>query len=168
MLRMDVMEGRCALLDKRCLTCKGLIAKQVRWIWKQSRWYSSWRWRLSGTVYQFFGSTVWLHRAPGEPLRTITVSIRRSKWNSFLFLRVALQDALSEVMEVHPSMKLKVFVTDVTAWQTVQKRFWRRWEWKWRRRVWICWSRKEGRKGRTRSLRHVVFWKRCFINASRE
>ena len=37
-----------------------------------------------------------------------------SKWSSLL-LRIVLQDALSEVMKVCPSLKLNVFVDDTTA-----------------------------------------------------
>ena len=43
-----------------------------------------------------------------EPLRTITAILLRSKW-SCLRLRMALQDALSEVIEIYPPLKLRVF-----------------------------------------------------------
>ena len=37
-----------------------------------------------------------------------------SKW-SCLLLRIVLQDALSEVMNIYPPLKLMVFVDDITA-----------------------------------------------------
>ena len=48
-----------------------------------------------------------------EPLRTITAMLPGSKW-SCLLLRV-LQDALREVTQIHLSLKLRVFVDDITA-----------------------------------------------------
>ena len=44
-----------------------------------------------------------------EPLRTITAILPGSKW-SCLLLSVVLQDALSEVTEIYPPLKLRVFV----------------------------------------------------------
>ena len=49
-----------------------------------------------------------------EPLTTITAMLPGSKW-SCLLLRIVLQDALSEVTNIYPSLKLRVFVDDVTA-----------------------------------------------------
>ena len=49
-----------------------------------------------------------------EPLQTITAILPGSKW-SCLHLRIVLQDALSEVMKVYPTLKLKVFVDELTA-----------------------------------------------------
>ena len=49
-----------------------------------------------------------------EPLRTITAILPGSKW-SCLFLRIVLQDALSEVTKFYPPLKLRVFVDDITA-----------------------------------------------------
>ena len=49
-----------------------------------------------------------------EPLTTITAILPGSKW-SCLLLRIMLQDALSEVTEIYPSLKLRVFVDDITA-----------------------------------------------------
>ena len=48
------------------------------------------------------------------PLQTITAILPGSKW-SFLFLRIVLQDALSEVTKIYPFLKLRVFVDDCTA-----------------------------------------------------
>ena len=48
-----------------------------------------------------------------EPLQTITAILPGSKW-SCLLPRV-LQDALSEVTQIYPSLKLRVFVDDITA-----------------------------------------------------
>ena len=49
-----------------------------------------------------------------EPLRTITAILLGSKWRCLL-LRIVLQDALSEVTKIFPSLKLRVFVDDITA-----------------------------------------------------
>ena len=49
-----------------------------------------------------------------EPLTTITAILPGSKW-SCLLLRVVLQDALTDVTIVYPSLKLRVFVDDITA-----------------------------------------------------
>ena len=49
-----------------------------------------------------------------EPLQTITAILPGSKW-SCLLLRIVLQDALSEVTKICPSLKLRVFVDDITA-----------------------------------------------------
>ena len=49
-----------------------------------------------------------------EPLTTITAILPGSKW-SCLFLRIVLQDALSEVTEIYSTLKLMVFVDDITA-----------------------------------------------------
>ena len=47
--------------------------------------------------------------ASKEPLRTITAIWPGSKW-SCLLLSIVLQDALSEVTEIYPPLKLRVFV----------------------------------------------------------
>ena len=49
-----------------------------------------------------------------EPLQTITAFLPRSKWSG-LPLRIVLQDALSEVTNIYPSLKLRVFVDDIAA-----------------------------------------------------
>ena len=49
-----------------------------------------------------------------EPLKTITAILPGSKWSCFL-LRIVLQDALSEVTEIYPPLKLCVLVDDITA-----------------------------------------------------
>ena len=49
-----------------------------------------------------------------ETLQTITAILRGSKW-SCLPLLVVLQDALSEVSNKFPPLKLSVFVDDSTA-----------------------------------------------------
>ena len=49
-----------------------------------------------------------------KPLTTITAIMPGSKW-SCLLLRIVLQDALSEVTKIYPSLKLRVFVDDITA-----------------------------------------------------
>ena len=49
-----------------------------------------------------------------DPLQTMSAILPGSKW-SCLLLRIVLQDALSEVTKVYPSLKLRVFVHDITA-----------------------------------------------------
>ena len=49
-----------------------------------------------------------------EPLTTITAILPGSKW-SCLLLRIVLQDALSEVTKIYLTLKLRVFVADITA-----------------------------------------------------
>ena len=49
-----------------------------------------------------------------EPLTTIAAILPGSKW-SCLLLRIVLQDALSEATKIYPSLKLRVFVDDITA-----------------------------------------------------
>ena len=49
-----------------------------------------------------------------EPLQTITAILLGSKW-SCLLLRIVLQDALSEVTQIFPPLKLLVFEADITA-----------------------------------------------------
>ena len=56
-----------------------------------------------------------------EPLQTNTAIEPGSKW-SCLPLRVVLQDALSEVAEIYPLLKLRVFVGDITALLTVKNK----------------------------------------------
>ena len=50
----------------------------------------------------------------GEPLTTITATLPGSK-RSCLLSRIVLQDALSELTKSFPSLKLRVFVDDITA-----------------------------------------------------
>ena len=58
-----------------------------------------------------------------EPLQTITAILPRSKWRCLLF-RVALQDALSEVMKVSTPLKLNVsWTTSQPAWN-IERRSW--------------------------------------------
>ena len=47
-----------------------------------------------------------------DPLQTIPAFLPGSKW-SCLFLRVVLQDALSEVLKIYPPLKLRAFVDDI-------------------------------------------------------
>ena len=47
-----------------------------------------------------------------DPLQTITAILAGSGW-SRLLLSIVLQDAVSEVLKVHPPSKLKVFVDDI-------------------------------------------------------
>ena len=47
-----------------------------------------------------------------EPLQTRTAILPASKW-SCLLLRVVLQDAQSEVTQIYPPLKLRVFVGDI-------------------------------------------------------
>ena len=49
-----------------------------------------------------------------EPLTTITAILPELKWRCLL-LRIVLQDALGEVKKIFPSLKLRVFVDDITA-----------------------------------------------------
>ena len=49
-----------------------------------------------------------------EPLQTITAILPGSEW-SCLLLRIVLQDASSEVTNIYPSVKLRLFVDDLTA-----------------------------------------------------
>ena len=49
-----------------------------------------------------------------EPFQSITAILPGSTWSCFV-LRIALQDALSEVTKNYPSLKLRVFVDDITA-----------------------------------------------------
>ena len=49
-----------------------------------------------------------------ERLQTITAILPVSEW-SLLALRIVLQDALSEVTQIYPPLKLRVFVDDITA-----------------------------------------------------
>ena len=53
-------------------------------------------------------------RCVEEPLQTIVTILPWSKW-SCLLMRVLLQEALSEVTHIHPPLKLRVFVDDITA-----------------------------------------------------
>ena len=62
-----------------------------------------------------------------EPLRTITATLPGSKW-SCLLLRVVLQDALSEVTNCYPPLKLKVFVEDITALLMEKTDKWLEWQ----------------------------------------
>ena len=55
-----------------------------------------------------------------EPLKTTTAILPGSK-SSCLLLRVALQDALSEVTKIYPLLKLRVFVDDITALKGVNR-----------------------------------------------
>ena len=47
-----------------------------------------------------------------DPLQTITAVLPGSKW-SWLLLRIVLQDALSEVLNVYSALKLKVYTDDI-------------------------------------------------------
>ena len=49
-----------------------------------------------------------------DPLKTITAILPGSEW-SCLLLRIVLQDAFSEVTQIYPPLKLRVFVDDITA-----------------------------------------------------
>ena len=60
------------------------------------------------------GRRVQFEGCAAEPLKTITAILPGSKW-SCLLLRIVLQDALSEVTKFFPSLKLRVFVDDITA-----------------------------------------------------
>ena len=56
-----------------------------------------------------------------EPLQTITAILAGSNWSGLL-LRIVLQDALREVMEVFPPSKMKVFVDDITVFMEGQSK----------------------------------------------
>ena len=56
-----------------------------------------------------------------EPLHTITVILPGSKW-SCLLLRIVLQDVLSEAIQIHPRLKLRVFANDIPAFFSVRNR----------------------------------------------
>ena len=56
-----------------------------------------------------------------ERLQTITAILPVSEWSS-LALRIVLQDALSEVTQIYPPLKLRVFVDDITALLMVKNR----------------------------------------------
>ena len=62
-----------------------------------------------------------------EPLTTITAFLPGSKW-SCLLLRIVLQDASSEVTKNYPSLKLRVFVDDITALVKGKIKKWRKWQ----------------------------------------
>ena len=57
---------------------------------------------------------VQLEGCVAEPPQTITAMLLGSQW-SCLLLCIVLQDALSEVMKIYPSLKLRVFVGAITA-----------------------------------------------------
>ena len=59
-----------------------------------------------------------------EPLLTIRVEVE--VW-SYLLLRTVLQDALREVTKIYPSLKLRVFVDDITA-LLMGKDKWHKWQ----------------------------------------
>ena len=61
-----------------------------------------------------------------EPLTTITALLPGSKW-CFLLLRIVLQEALSEVTKIDPSLRLRVFVDDITALVKGRTK-WRKWQ----------------------------------------
>ena len=113
------------------------MAKQKKRIKELQPWFWIWRRTLGGSVFcgLVLGNALQLPKedlafavrvllAPatctvrrmcgGEPLTTTTAIMPRSKW-SRLLLRIALQDALSEVTKNYPPLKLRVFVDDITA-----------------------------------------------------
>ena len=50
-----------------------------------------------------------------EPLRTITTILSGGQSGVACFLRIVLQDALSEITKIYLPLKMKVFVDDITA-----------------------------------------------------
>ena len=71
-------------------------------------------------------SRVQFEGCAAEPLTTITAILPGSKW-SCLLLHISLQDALSEVTKIYPSLKLRVFVDDITALEEKIKKC-RKWQ----------------------------------------
>ena len=62
-----------------------------------------------------------------ELLQTISAILPGSKW-SCLLLRIVLQDALSEVTNIYPPLKLTIFLDDITALLMVKAGNWRKWQ----------------------------------------
>ena len=69
---------------------------------------------MSWCVYVEHQRRVQFESCVAEPLQTITVILRGSKW-SCLLLRIVLQDALSKVTKNFPPLRSRVLVGDVTA-----------------------------------------------------
>ena len=96
------------------------LAKAFEWVnlpvvWAWSTHFSFPRkilWVLCG--YSEHQSRVQFEGCVAEPLQTITAILPGSKW-SCLLLRVVLQDASSEVTQMYPPLKLRVFVDDIPA-----------------------------------------------------
>ena len=70
---------------------------------------------LEGVLWDFFEHQrrVQFEGCVAKPLRTITAILPGSKWSCLL--RIVLQDALSEVTNIYPPLKLRVFVDDISA-----------------------------------------------------
>ena len=92
------------------------------WTWRRLLsesaflWYGPWR-RTSASQGRYCGccaGSVQFEGCAEEPLTTITAILPGSKW-SCLLVRIVLQDAVSEVTKIFPSLKLRVFVDDITA-----------------------------------------------------
>ena len=111
-----------------------------------------------------------------DPLTTITAILPGSEW-SCSHLRIVLQDALSEVTKIYLSLKLRVFIDDITALvrgnikqvsEMVKKVMMKLKEVeKWRRKASSCQSLKMTRKKRARSLRLVESWKMISVNLAK-
>ena len=92
------------------------------WTWRRllrelvSQWYGRGQRKIFRVLSGYFEHQrrVQFEGCVGEPLKTITAILPWSKW-SCLLLRILLQGALSGVTRIYPSLQLRVFVDDITA-----------------------------------------------------
>ena len=91
------------------------------WTWRRPSSVSASLWSLpkkdlAGTLcgYSEHQRRVQFEGCAAEPLTTIAAILPGSKW-SCLLLRIVLQDALSAVAKIYPSLKLRVSVDDIAA-----------------------------------------------------
>ena len=149
-LLMAEMEELSVQFRKFLWKWRGSNIEQEKMMWEQWPWCWTWPrpsnesaslWsgsgrRTSASQGRYCGCCVATSSIRGEcsskdvvaePLRTITAVLPGSKW-SCLLLCVVLQDALSEVAQICPPLKLRVFVDDITAllMEKAKRRSWRK------------------------------------------
>ena len=127
LLEMERFDGKAKAEDQGAVALVLNLAKPfervslpVVWVWATHFSFSR---KISQVFCGYFEHQrrVRFEGCAAEPLRTITAILPGSKW-SCLLLRIVLQDALSEVMNIDPPLKLWVFVDDITALLTEKNR----------------------------------------------
>ena len=114
-MEMERFSGRAKAEDQVLDLAKAFerVSLPVVWAWAT---YFSFPRKILRVLCGYFEHQrrVQFEGCAADPLTTITAILPGSKcWYSLL--RIVLQDALSEVTKIYPSLKLRFFVGDITA-----------------------------------------------------
>ena len=126
LMEMERFNGRAKATDQGCVALVLDLAKAFERVSFPLVWAWATAFQLPRKIlrvlcgYFEHQRRVQFEGCAAEPLTTIPAILPGSKW-SCLLLRIVLQDALSEVPKIHPSLKLRVFADDITAEEVEKK-----------------------------------------------